>query len=143
MADFDTAYRLTVAAEGGYSNDPDDKGGETKYGISKRAYPYLNIKSLTEAQAKAIYKRDYWDACSCDEIKSQDLANSIFDMAVNMGVGAVKKAFGEELLDIEEDLSRLTIYRISRYAKICMKNPRQKKFFFGWVCRALNVAGVK
>jgi len=44
---FDRAFEIVIGAEGGYSNDPKDRGGETKYGISKRAYPYLDIPSLT------------------------------------------------------------------------------------------------
>lgn len=45
---------------GGYTNDPHDPGGETKWGISKRSYPELDIPSLTQAEAEAIYERDYW-----------------------------------------------------------------------------------
>ena len=45
----------TLEEEGGYVNDPTDKGGETNYGISKRAYPKLNIFELTEDDAIDIY----------------------------------------------------------------------------------------
>ena len=50
-------------AEGGskYTNDPNDSGGETKYGISKKAFPNLDIKNLTEEQAISIYKKMYFD----------------------------------------------------------------------------------
>ena len=60
MSNFDRAFRFLIGEEGGYVNDPADPGGETKFGISKRAYPQLDIKSLTLDQAKAIYRRDYW-----------------------------------------------------------------------------------
>jgi len=46
--------------EGGYVDDPTDRGGETKYGISKRSYPQLDIKNLTLEQALEIYRKDYW-----------------------------------------------------------------------------------
>ena len=46
--------------EGGYVNDPNDPGGETKYGISKRSYPSVDIRNLTKEQAKSIYFRDFW-----------------------------------------------------------------------------------
>jgi len=43
MADFEKAFLLTVAFEGGDVNDPDDRGGRTRYGISQRAYPALTF----------------------------------------------------------------------------------------------------
>ena len=46
--------------EGGYVDDPDDNGGETNFGISKRAYPRVDIKNLTRKQAIKIYYQDYW-----------------------------------------------------------------------------------
>ena len=81
---FDVAVELILKHEGGYVNDPRDNGGETNFGISKRAYPHLDIRNLTREQAIAIYKRDYWDKCRCDEMPS-GLALSVFDMAVNAG----------------------------------------------------------
>jgi lysozyme family protein len=86
MTAFDQAFDKTVGHEGGYANDPRDPGGETKYGISKRAYPALDIKSLTLADAKAIYKRDYWDRAQCDKLPL-GLAFDVFDAAVNSGPG--------------------------------------------------------
>ena len=49
-----------LAAEGGLVNDLKDPGGVTKFGISQRAYPALNIRALSLDDAKAIYQRDYW-----------------------------------------------------------------------------------
>jgi lysozyme family protein len=72
--------------EGGYVNDPRDPGGETKYGISKRAYPDLDIKALTPELAARIYRRDYWDTCRCDALPP-GLALMVFDAAVNQGQG--------------------------------------------------------
>ena len=46
--------------EGGYVNAPQDPGGETKFGISKRAYPNVDIKNLSRKQAIKIYYDDYW-----------------------------------------------------------------------------------
>src|SRR6185312_16903801 len=66
MSFFLPAFKIVVGIEGGYSNDPRDPGGETKFGISKNAYPNLDIASLTLEQAQQIYLRDYWDACGCD-----------------------------------------------------------------------------
>ena len=86
---FDTAFERLIGHEGGYVNDPQDPGGETNWGISKRSYPDVHIKSLTRDGAKAIYKRDFWDplADAHDAIKFQ-----VFDFAVNGGMTvAVRK----------------------------------------------------
>ena len=61
----------------GYVNDPKDPGGETNYGISKRAYPDVDIKNLTEDGAKDIYKRDYWDKNKCEDL-SEDRPPYLF-----------------------------------------------------------------
>ena len=81
-----------IQIEGGYVNNPDDPGGETKYGISKNAYPDLDIKKLTTADAKAIYEHDYWNKCHADELPYPvDIA--VFDMAVNSHPKAAIKIF--------------------------------------------------
>lgn len=88
---WNTAFDLLMINEGGYVNDPRDSGGQTKYGISKKAYPDLDIPNLTIAQAMEIYRKDYWDRCKCDYIPDA-LSVAVFDFAVNSGVKtAVKK----------------------------------------------------
>jgi lysozyme family protein len=81
---FDKAFELLMINEGKYVNDPHDKGGETKYGISKRAYPNEDIENLTLDRAKYLYKRDYWDRCKCDNLPDA-LSVAVFDFAVNSG----------------------------------------------------------
>ena len=54
--------------EGGYVNDPKDPGGETKYGISKRAFPNVDIKSITKEDAKKIYMDNYWTPSKSESI---------------------------------------------------------------------------
>lgn len=111
MANFDIAYKRTVNSEGGYGNHPNDKGGETYMGISRRAHPNSKIweiidkvdkKGKTNRQitaelkkntwlthyVKDIYKKDYWNVFELDKVKSQRVANEIFDDAVNRGIGA-------------------------------------------------------
>ena len=85
MARFDMSIETILKHEGGYVNDPDDPGGETNFGISKRQYLKIDIASLTIEQAKMLYRQDYW---KYDEIISQPVATKVFDMAVNMGLGA-------------------------------------------------------
>lgn len=83
---FEKAFAKLIDHEGGYVNNPRDPGGETKFGISKRAYPALNIADLTLDDAKAIYKRDYWARAQCDRLHP-DVAFQVFDGAVNSGMG--------------------------------------------------------
>jgi len=156
MANFDGSVEKTLIHEGGYVFDKNDRGGETNFGISKRAYPDIDIKNLTVAQAKEIYKRDYWDRVRGDEIASQRVASEIFDTAVNMGVRTASKliqgcvgshpdgvignitlqkinAMDEELL-----LLRFKLAKVARYAYLAKKRPANRKFLLGWINRALE-----
>lgn len=87
---FDEAFEKLIGHEGGYVDDPRDPGGETKFGITKRTYPNLNIKALTLAEAKAIYRRDYWARVQA-ELLPAGIRFDAFDMAVNSGVTAAIK----------------------------------------------------
>jgi lysozyme family protein len=82
---FDAAFEKLLGHEGGYCNHPSDPGGETKFGISKRAYPGEDINGMTIERAKAIYLRDYWGPSGCDAVPPE-LKFHLFDMAVNSGV---------------------------------------------------------
>lgn len=83
---FDEAFARLIGHEGGEVNDPRDPGGHTKFGISKRAYPDVNIASLTVESAKAIYLRDYWQRAQADQYDGA-IAFQVFDSAVNSGIG--------------------------------------------------------
>lgn len=85
MSVFEQAFRRTVAWEGGYVNHPSDPGGETNYGISRRAYPHENITGMTLERAQFLYHRDYWQPCRCDDLPPL-VAIELFDAAVNSGV---------------------------------------------------------
>lgn len=87
---FDQAFERVIGHEGGYVNDQRDPGGETKYGISKRSYPNVDIKNLMLDQAKAIYRRYYWDRLHMDELPPA-IRFDLFDAAVNSGVGTAAK----------------------------------------------------
>jgi len=156
MADFNQAIEKTLVNEGGYVDDPSDAGGETKFGISKRSYPDVDIKNLTVDDAKAIYKKDYWDKLKADEIASQKVAFELFDTAVNMGVRTASKLIQgcsgafvdgiigsqslESINSIDEELLllRFKLARVSRYVYLVKKRPANKNFLFGWINRALN-----
>ncbi len=159
MADFNKAIGKTLAHEGGakFTDDPIDRGGATKYGISQRAYPNVDIRNLTEQQARDIYKRDYWDRVHADKITSQAIAENIFDTAVNMGVRTASR-LAQVALDIEPAdgiigsqslkiintadeslfIANYTVAKIARYTYICNRNKSQKKYLLGWINRALG-----
>jgi lysozyme family protein len=63
-----------------------DSGGVTRWGISQRAYPHINIPALTLANAAVLYERDYFAPVYGYQIGDQRIASKLFDMAVNMGV---------------------------------------------------------
>lgn len=87
---FDQAFEKLIGHEGGYVNNPADPGGETKFGISRRAYPLEDIKTITLDHAKALYLRDYWGPAGCDAVPD-GVKFDLFDMAVNSGpVTAIK-----------------------------------------------------
>ncbi len=164
MASFDIAITKTLANEGGaaYTETTGDTGGATKYGISQKSYPTMNIKALTEADAKAIYKRDYWDKIKGDSITDQDVAESIFDFAVNAGVKTASRIAQKAMLKVNADgglidgiigpktvsvlnsinrdlfLSCFALMKIYHYADICNKNREQSKFLLGWINRTLH-----
>lgn len=161
MANFNDAIVKTLICEGGskFTIVADDKGGATKFGISQKAYPSLDIKNLTEKQARDIYKQNYWDRVRGDDIKSQVIANNIFDTAVNMGVRTAIRLVqialdsqnidgiaGNETIaainDVNEEafIAYFTLAKIARYAKICNDDKTQGKFLLGWVNRALGGA---
>ena len=91
---FNKAIPFVMRWEGGYVNHPSDPGGETNFGISKRAFPLLNIKELTEKDAHGIYYFNYWRPLNLDDLPF-DLACSMFDAAVNCGVQRVRRWYSE------------------------------------------------
>lgn len=82
---FDEAFDRLIGHEGGYVNNPEDPGGETKWGISKRSYPHLDIASLTREDAREIYRVDFWQRIK-GETLHDGVAYQLFDFAVNSGI---------------------------------------------------------
>tara|TARA_R100000908_G_C3687869_1_gene103589 strand:- start:135 stop:608 length:474 start_codon:yes stop_codon:yes gene_type:complete len=157
MKTFDEIIEQVLEHEGGYVNDPKDLGGETKYGITKRFYPELNIKELTIEKAKQIYKDDYWDKNRVESLP-QELWHIFFDMCVNMGrrtaVKVLQRAAVNRGRDIEVDgglgpatigalkgveLDRVRAFRVKYYVDLITARPEQEKFFLGWFRRATEV----
>lgn len=171
MAQFDIALQEVLQNEGGYINDPDDVGGETYKGISRKMHPKWegwviidqakkngaintleSSKDLSNKVAQ-FYKEKFWDVMLLDGITSQDVANLLFDSAVNMGISATlamvnlilgdKDDYFNPLLINKINLSqtfkeKFVIARISRYIYICTKRPTSRKYLYGWIVRTLQ-----
>ena len=127
--DFETALKFVLKWEGGYSNDPNDPGGETKYGISKRSYPELDISKLTLKQAKEIYYQNYWLKIGCDELP-YPFNIVVFDTAVNMG-----RRRAMEFLNAYNDWRDYLLKRLYTYSKFKLA----KLYFRGWANRTLDL----
>lgn len=125
---WDRAIGFTLSWEGGYTDNPDDPGGETNFGISKRYHPDVDIKNLTKEQATAIYKEEYWEAMGCDDLPyPMDMV--VFDSAVNPGQGAT-----HGFLAKSGDWRDIVFYRIQYFSDRSKKNGT---FLRGWVNRCL------
>ncbi|MDH4319877.1 MAG: N-acetylmuramidase [Desulfobulbaceae bacterium] len=163
MAEFEKAFKALIGVEGGYVNDPADPGGETKYGISKRSYPSLNIAALTITQAMGIYKRDFWDKARLDEIVDQAIAEEVFDSMVNIGpkvmrwlqraynltnwndgnrdlvvdgvIGSGTIAAINQASRPERILKTLNGLQFGHYVECVENNPKLEKWFGGWLTR--------
>ena len=85
MSNFREAVEVVLKNEGGYVSDPNDPGGETKFGISKRSFPDLDIKNLTREEAIDIYLNNWWSRYNYAWINSIEISKKILDMSVNMG----------------------------------------------------------
>ena len=163
---FDSAFKKLLIFEGGYVLDELDSGGETKYGISKRSYPHVNIKALTKKQAKEIYRTDWWEKYKYDKMANMcegnysEIAIRLFILAVNIGPKNAHKvlqrsliATGEEL-DVDgiigEHTKRLLLSNGHRiiypfrseaagfYRALVAGRPELKPFLKGWLDRAYS-----
>ena len=164
-SNFDKAFELTVGIEGGYVNDPKDRGGETKFGISKRSYPNVDIKNLTIEAAKKIYYEDFWKTRTMNlDDMSNGIAIELFDTGVNIGMPSVRKMLQRalnllnrvetrfpdlkvdgligsntmkaiSLVNEKELLKVLNGLQFMWYYNIVEHDHSQERFFAGWVKR--------
>jgi lysozyme family protein len=130
---FKKSLEFTLKWEGGYVNDPDDPGGETKWGISKRAYPSLSIKELSPERASEIYYRDYWTKAGCGNIPFP-LSTAVFDTAVNLGVNRAKNFCSSDITAGEYLLKRRNYY-----IHLVKEKPTFQKYLKGWLNRVADL----
>lgn len=161
MSGFDYAFEKVVSKEGGYVNHANDLGGETKYGISKKSFPEINIEKLTLNDAREIYYQEYWLPNYYDQIESHKIASKIFDMTVNMGAKNshmnTQRALmccdlrikwdgiigPKTLAAINETgvnvlMAALKSEHANYYEKLVLRKPDQAVFIKGWLKRAYS-----
>jgi len=161
MSNFEDAFDELMGLEGVDADDPGDHGGATRWGISKRSYPQVDIKHLSKEDAKQIYWKDFWNRLLLSQVDSDAVAAEIFEQAVNFGrkqagmhVQAGLQLLGE-VVDQDGYIGAQTIaainflgqrrtliylkvlngYQFMKYLEIITNDPSQKKFFVGWLRR--------
>lgn len=149
---FPKCLSFVLKEEGGFVNDPVDKGGMTYKGICRKYYPDLFMWNIVDSilvdggdkkqinrqlsnsykvdtEISDVYRKEYWDKCNCDDLE-YPLCLCVFDTAVNMGVGQAKR-----FLVLTSNPEEYLTLRESRYHLIVDTNPSQKKFLNGWMNR--------
>ena len=167
MADFDVAFSRTMKAEGGYklTNDPVDLGGMTYAGIARNKHPkwsgwlFVDRGDIPPTDmVRELYTAEFWMPIKGNSIFDQEIANSIYDFAVNAGVG-VAVNLAQIVAGVQADgdvgMKSLTalngldgkafklayaLAKVARYRDIIKRNPSQKKYITGWLTRALEGA---
>ena len=149
---FKQAIKHVLKFEGGYVDDPLDRGGETNFGISKRSYPDLDIKALKKDEAKAIYKADYWDKMKCDDLPPI-LRLIVFDAAVNHGTNWAARSL-QVIANVKLDghvgpITTAAIGALNARKTLLRYAERRKNYYFqnrmffnygkGWIGRLLAV----
>ena len=152
---FEQAVAIIIHHEGGatITDDPADPGGLTKYGISARAHPDVDIRNLTYEQAAEIYRRDYWDRLRCGDMPA-GIELAVFDCGVNQGTFFAGRAIqrsaratpdgivGPRTLaairghnDPPDLLADFMSRRMRRYAALA----HAKRFIRGWAKRCFDI----
>lgn len=161
MAIFDKGIMdRIINVEGELTNNPEDKGGLTKWGISSTSYPHLSISNLTKQEALSLYEKDYWDKYRLCEIVSQAIADKLFLLIVNIGgsnaIKLIQEALYRQNRSVNIDrimgdntlsainkclywclIDSMTVLECEYYLEIITNIPDQEIFFKGWIRRAL------
>jgi lysozyme family protein len=151
--DINLAIQKTLVHEGGFSDNPNDKGGATKYGITQSDMPGADIANITQDQAIAYYQEHYVKPLYA-QINDQLLGEKIFDMGVLFGVGTAVKllqismqhaiavvsdgTFGPNTLAAVNQIGNLTEYKqvlLAHAINVVTNNPGDAVFVQGWTSR--------
>lgn len=157
MADLAKIIDEILAKEGTPTNDPDDRGGRTAYGISEKSNPLAWADSkVTEGEARAIYERKYIKFPKFDQVKDHQLQVQLIDFGVTSGPQlAIMKL--QAILNVEVDgeigpktlhaldgifvpsiNNRLVGARVTMIGRIVKRNPSDIKYLVGWLERAVE-----
>lgn len=158
---FQKMFGIVMAWEGGYVNHPNDPGGETYKGISRRAHPnwegwkYIDArKAVPESLVASFYYSNFWNKLRCEDMQ-YPIGEYLFDFGVNAGIDRAARLVqslvgvkvdgivGEVTLsaikryDTKELMSRLLVERLDYYIGIALARKQLSVFFLGWVRRTL------
>ena len=160
---FEDAYARLSIHEGGFTDDPNDRGNWTsgqigvgelkgsKKGISAMSYPHLDIKNLTDEEIKQIYLKDFWQKLRCDELPPP-LDEFLFDFGVNSGPGAAASSLQGAVGTLRDGVigpktlaavARKPVYEILRQvfvdrAMIFALSPVDRLYGRGWFARLFD-----
>jgi hypothetical protein len=120
-----------------YTNDPDDPGGETRYGIDKRSHPKEDIKNMTAARASQIYWDEYYEKYRCGNLP-EPMDWILFNACVNCGWGRASKL----LIESKGSPAGFLKAQADFYRRLAAARPKSKKFLKGWLNRTNDLAKV-
>ena len=153
---------ITAELEGGLANNAADRGGETAYGISRRAYPTEEPWPVSRDRAEYLRHRDYWIRAKCDDLPEL-VALAVYDWAIHSGEVAPARALQNQLgVKVDGDIGPNTVAaclarcatpeleleladalmraRARRLAEIVQGDELQVVFLRGWIARLLTVS---
>lgn len=154
---FEAEITRTIDHEGReYTEDPDDYGGGTKFGISKRYFPDVDVRNLTEPQAVELYRQHFYTERRLNEVADIRVRWKLFDMCVNPGYSvaarsvqrllylAVDGVIGSHTIaainaaNSEKLLAGLVKEHVKSYVYATISRPVNLKYLEGWVDRAFD-----
>lgn len=111
---YESALARLLAHEGGYTDHPDDPGGPTNFGITIADYrryakadaTAADVRAMSGDEAKAIYRKRYWDAQRCDDLPA-GVDYAVFDYGVNSGIGRAGKVL-RRMLHLPDNTGAVT-----------------------------------
>jgi hypothetical protein len=127
---FNKAFDLLVDIEGYESNDPDDKGGHTRYGIAQKYHPDIDVSKLTAVKASEIYLERYWKKLGCDELE-YPLDVVLFIQGVN--IGTIAKTFLNASNGLLDFFMKCLWYYTGR------EKEQRDKYLAGWCNRLIKL----